>query len=131
MDEIAPQGITDVWEVRSGGGGGGEGGGGVSVTTWQLDPARYQLAIADVAMLAGEEPPANARRIERLLADGGGRDDAPGRAAVLLNAGAAVYVAGLAASYDEGVARARAALEAGKGRAVLERLRRASASISE
>src|SRR3989454_12797366 len=69
-------------------------------STWQLDPARYQLAIADVAMLAGEEPPANARRIERLLADGGSRDDAPGRAAVLLNAGAAVYVAGLAASYD-------------------------------
>ena len=131
MDEIAPQGITDVWEVRSGGGGGGDGGGGASVTTWQLDPARYQLAIADVAMLAGEEPPANARRIERLLADGGGRGDAPGRAAVLLNAGAAVYVAGLAASYDEGVARARTALEAGKGRAVLERLRRASASISE
>src|SRR2546428_821604 len=62
---------------------------------------------------------------------GGGPDHAPGRAAVLLNAGAAVYVAGLAASYDEGVARARTALEAGKGRAVLERLRRASASISE
>src|SRR5437667_257715 len=131
MDEIAPQGITDVWEVRSGGGGGGDGGGGASVTTWQLDPVRYQLAIADVAMLAGEEPPANARRIERLLADGVGRDDAPGRAAVLLNAGAAVCVAGPAASYDEGVARARTAAEAGKGRAVLERLRRASASISE
>src|SRR5207247_7247431 len=106
MDEIAPQGMTEGWEVRSGGGGGGDGGGGASVTTWQLDPARYQLAIADVAMLAGEEPPANARRIERLLAAGGGRDDAPGRAAVLLNARAAVDVAGLPASSDEGVARA-------------------------
>src|SRR5438128_2936283 len=80
MDEIAPQGITDVWEVRSGGGGGGDGGGGASVTTWQLDPARYQLAIADVAMLAGEEAPAKARRIARLLAEGGGRGDAAGRA---------------------------------------------------
>src|SRR5205809_792763 len=131
MDEIAPQGITDVWEVRSGGGGGGDGGGGASVTTWQLDPARYQLAIADVAMLAGEEPPANARRIERLLADGGGRHDAPARAAVLPNAAAALYVAGLAASQDEGVARARTALEAGTGPGVLEGVRRASASISE
>jgi anthranilate phosphoribosyltransferase len=118
MDEIAPQGITDVWEIRAG----------ESVTTWQLDPARQRLAIAEVATLAGAEPPANARRIERLLADG--RDDAPGLAAVLLNAGAAVYVAGLAPSYDEGVARARAALEAGKGREALERLRRVSASIS-
>jgi len=119
MDEIAPQGITDVWEVRSGRG----------VTTWQLDPARQRLAIADVTTLAGEEPPANARRIERLLADG--RSDAAGLAAVLLNAGAAVYVAGLASSYDEGVARARAALEAGKAWEALQRLRRVSASISE
>jgi anthranilate phosphoribosyltransferase len=118
MDEIAPQGITDVWEVREG-----------RVTTWQLDPARQRLAIADVAVLAGEEPPANARRIERLLADG--RSDAAGLAAVLLNAGAALYVAGLASSYDDGVARARATLEAGKAREALERLRRVTASISE
>src|SRR2546427_11568689 len=86
MDEIAPQGITDVWEVRSGGGGGGEGGGGGSVTTWQLGPARYQLAIADVAMLAGEEPPAHARRLGRLLADGGGRDEPPRAAGALISA---------------------------------------------
>src|SRR2546429_6235598 len=99
VDESAHEGIAYERGVSPGGGGGGDGGGGGSVTTWQLDPARYQLAIADVAMLAGEEPPANARRIERLLADGGGRGDAPRRAAVLLNAGAAVYVAGPAAPH--------------------------------
>ncbi len=115
MDEIAPQGITDVWEVRDG-----------RVTTWQVDPARHDLAIEDVAALHGEAPAGNARRIERLLADG--RGDAPGRAAVLLNAAAAVYVAGLVGSYDDGVARARDVLAAGSGRAALERLRRASAS---
>ena len=117
MDEIAPLGVTEVWEVRPGG-----------VTTWELDAAEHALAIDDVGALRGAEPAANARRIERLLADGGG--DAPGRAALLLNAGAAVYVAGLADSYAAGVARARAALEAGAGRTALERLRRVSASTS-
>src|SRR5437870_2410285 len=107
-------------------------------------PVRRELAVPSVLNLLG--PPANpagARRQVVGVADAAraplvaapvarlGAEHAPGRAAVLLNAGAAVYVAGLAASYDEGVARARTALEAGKGRAVLERLRRASASISE
>jgi anthranilate phosphoribosyltransferase len=117
MDEIAPRGITDVWEVRAGG-----------VTLWELDPAEYGLAIDDVGALRGGEPGVNARRIERLLADGG--SDRPGLAALLLNAGAAVYVAGLADSYRAGLARARAALEEGTGRAALERLRRVSASTS-
>ncbi|HYT03659.1 MAG TPA: anthranilate phosphoribosyltransferase [Gemmatimonadales bacterium] len=134
MDEISPQGITDVWEVRDG-----------RITTWELDPSRHRLAISDVGALRGEDPAANAQRIERLLADGGAggaggdgagwgdggsRGDAPGVAAVLLNAAAAVYVAGLAASYEEGLTRARDALAAGKGREALERLRRVSPRTS-
>ena len=115
MDEIAPHGVTDVWEVRPAG-----------VTEWQLDPASHGLAIADVAALAGGEPAANAARIERLLADG--HDDAAGLAALLLNAGAAIYVAGLATSYDEGIARARDVVRSGAGRAALERLRRATST---
>ena len=116
MDEIAPQGLTDVWEVRSG-----------IVSRWELDPADHGLAVDDVTGLSGAEPPANAARIERLLGDG--REDLAGLAALLLNAGAAIYVAGLAASYAEGVARAREVVHAGKGRDALERLRRAT-SIS-
>jgi anthranilate phosphoribosyltransferase len=115
MDEIAPLGITDVWEVRDG-----------RVTAWPLDPARHGLAIDDVAALRGAGPAANAARIERLLGDG--RGDAAGLAALLLNAAAAVYVAGLADSYDAALERVRAALGAGQGQAALDRLRRASAS---
>lgn len=117
MDEISPQGVTDVWEVRAG-----------RVTTWELDPARYDLASADAGALAGGEPAANAGRIERLLADG--RSDAPGAAAVVLNGGAAIYAAGLADSYDEGVQRAREVLQSGAARDALDRLRRATASAS-
>jgi len=116
MDEIAPQGLTDVWEVRSG-----------IVSRWELDPADHGLAVDDVAGLSGAEPPANAARIERLLGDG--REDLAGLAALLLNAGAAIYVAGLVPSYADGVARAREVVHAGKGRDALERLRRAT-SIS-
>ncbi len=116
MDEIAPQGITDVWEVRSG-----------IVSRWEVDPADHGLAVDDVTGLSGAEPTANAARIERLLGDG--REDLAGLAALLLNAGAAIYVAGLAASYAEGVARAREVVRTGKGRDALERLRRAT-SIS-
>lgn len=117
MDEISPQGITDVWEVRTG-----------RVTTWELDPMRYDLALEDARALAGGEPAANAGRIERLLA--GGRSDALGLAAVVLNGGAAVYAAGLASSYDEGVRRAREVLKSGAAHEALERLRRATASAS-
>ena len=117
MDEIAPRGITDVWEVRNGG-----------VVVWELDAARYGLAIDDVAGLSGGEPAANAARIEHLLGDG--REDAGGLAALLLNAGAAIYVAGLVASYGDGVARARETVRTGGAREALERLRRATSAVT-
>ncbi len=118
MDEIAPQGTSDVWEVRDG-----------AVTHWELDPARYGLAIGDLAPLAGGLPAANAARIERLLEDGAA--DTAGLAALLLNAGGALYVAGLADSYGDGVVAARDVVRSGKARAALARLRRASPSTSE
>jgi anthranilate phosphoribosyltransferase len=118
MDEISPQGVTDVWEVR-----------GTAVTTWEIDPATHGCAIADVSVLRGGEPSENAARIARLL--GGKVDGDPaGRAAVLLNAGAAIYVAGLVGTYAEGVTRAAAGLASGAGLTALERLRRASTNTS-
>ncbi len=115
MDEISPTGATDVWEVRGG-----------AVTRWRLDPARYGLAIEDVAALRGGKPGVNAERVEGLLRNGAG--DAAGTAAVLLNAAAAIYVAGLARTYDDGIARAREALGSGSARRALERLRAVSTS---
>jgi anthranilate phosphoribosyltransferase len=114
MDEISPVGETQVWEVREG-----------DVLEWTIDPSDHGLAVRDVSVLRGGEPGVNAERLERLLEDGG---DVDGRAAVLLNAGAALYVAGLARSYREGITRARAALESGAARDALARLRRASPS---
>jgi anthranilate phosphoribosyltransferase len=113
MDEIAPAGRSSVWEV-------GEGG----VTPGSISPTEYGLEHSDLAALAGGEPPDNAARIERLLRDPS--SDAAGRAAVALNAGAALYVSGLAVDLGEGVGRALEALEAGAGLAALEKLRAAA-----
>ena len=117
MDEISPLGVTDVWEVREG-----------AVRAWEIDPERYRLAIGDVGVLKGGEPSENAERLERILANGNG--DSAGLAAVLLNAGAAIYVAGIAASYAEGIGRAREVVASGAARAALDRLRKATASTS-
>ena len=121
MDEISPQGITDVWEVKDG-----------TVRKWEIDPTRFRLGIDDVTVLQGGEPAVNAERLERILGggNGGGSADPAGLAAVLLNAGAAIYVAGIAGSLAEGIGRAREVVASGAARAALERLRKATASIS-
>ena len=117
MDEISPRGVTDVWEVKNG-----------AVRSWEIDPERYRLGIKDVGELHGGEPAANAERLERIL--GNGSADPSGLAAVLLNAGAAIYVAGIASSLAEGIGRAREVVASGAARAALDRLRKATASIS-
>src|SRR5213083_2113234 len=117
MDEISPQGVTDVWEVKDD-----------TVRTWEIDPERFRLAIKDVGELQGGEPAANAERLERIL--GNGSADPSGLAAVLLNAGAAIYVAGIPGSLSEGIGRAREVVASGAARAALDRLRKATASTS-
>ncbi len=110
MDEISPRGNTAMWEIRDG-----------RIGEWTLEPASVGLAVDDLTDLAGGEPRENAARIEALLCGAGG---AAARAAVLLNAGAALYVAGLGLEFADAVSTAARALEEGRGAAVLERLRR-------
>lgn len=116
MDEVSPIGETDVWEVRDS-----------TVEHWTLTPDRYGLAVSDQDSLRGGLPQENAERLSALL-DGTG--DSAGRAALLLNGAAAIYVAGLVGSYEAALERARVALEDGAARAALERLRQASPSTS-
>lgn len=115
MDEISPSGPTEVWEVTNG-----------EVRTWSIDPARYGIEVGDLGVLAGGEPNANAARVARLLEDPDA--DPVGRATVLLNAAAGLYVAGLAKDLEEGLERGRAALRSGAAAQALERLRRAAST---
>ncbi len=109
MDEISPAGLTAAWEVRGG-----------RIATWTIDPAEYDLDWADTSALAGGEPAANAARIEALFQGG---DDEAARRAVVLNAGAALYVSGLVADYGTGVRRAAEVLAEGGAWRVLEAAR--------
>ena len=109
MDEISPVGHTQVWEIRAG-----------RVSEWTLDPADVGLQTDGLDGLDGGTPAENAERTERLLRTGGGGAE---RAAVLLNAAAALYVSPAGWSFPEAVARAKAALESGVGAGVLDRLR--------
>jgi anthranilate phosphoribosyltransferase len=94
---------------------------------WSVDPRRLGMAAASEDDLAGGGPADNARIGIEVLSGGG----APGaRAAVALNAGAALYVAGEASSFEEGVERAAAALAEGRGMAALARLRTATAGAA-
>jgi len=114
MDEVSPLGPTTVIELR-----------GHAMTRWTIDPESLGVRDVRAADLAGGEPAQNATIIERILV---GKGSAGAEAAVLLNAAAAIVVAGLTSTLPEGMDAARAALADGKGWAALGRLRRASAA---
>lgn len=114
MDEISPLGPTHGVEILGG-----------EMREWTLDPARHGLRCDSAAELAGGGP---ARNAEIVLAVLGGAGSQGATAAVVLNAAAALYVGGQAASMDDAVERARDAIATGAGLRALERLRTAYAS---
>ncbi|OYV71529.1 MAG: anthranilate phosphoribosyltransferase, partial [Gemmatimonadetes bacterium 21-71-4] len=111
MDEISPLGPTRVLEVRR-----------RQITEWTIDPVALGYESASPGELAGGSPAANAHAILNVLRGKGPRGAS---AAVVLNAAAALYVAGQAASYEAGLALAETALRAGAGLDALDRLRTA------
>lgn len=116
MDEVSPMGPTRVIEVGDG-----------KMTRWTIDPSDFGFGAAKADELAGGDPAENARIILELLA---GRGTAGARAAIVLNAAAAILVAEQATNFGDAVARAAAALEGGAGLSALNRLRAAYATPS-
>jgi anthranilate phosphoribosyltransferase len=112
MDEVSPLGPTRVLEVRGG-----------DVREWTIDPAALGLATSDARELAGGDPGANARVIEGILS---GKVGGGARAAVVLNAAAAIHVSGDEDDFSRSVDKAETALKSGEAHRALERLRRAS-----
>src|SRR5436190_17416871 len=111
LDEVSPLGPTHVVEVRNG-----------TTNRWTIHPDEHGFKKLSQDDLAGSEPSENARIIKKIL-DGGGPKGA--RAAIVLNAAAAVYVSGRVKSYEDGVAAASDALDSGRAKEVLASLRRA------
>lgn len=114
MDEFSPVGPTEVVELVGG-----------ALRRWTFHPAEqlgWEAYRADE--LAGGDPAENARLVEGVLQRKVG---GAARAAVVLNAGAAIYLADLADTLLDGVRKAEEALENGAGHQRLERLRLATA----
>jgi anthranilate phosphoribosyltransferase len=99
LDEIAVHAETTVAEVD-----------GDAIEEYTITPEDLGLERADVSEVAGGSPEENAADLRGILA---GEVRGPKRDIVLANAGAAVYVAGEAATLEAGVERAREAIDAG------------------
>jgi anthranilate phosphoribosyltransferase len=113
MDEFSPVGSTRVLELRDGG-----------LSEWIFDP-REDLGwpAFEVDDLAGGERDENAATVASVLR---GERAGAARAAVLLNAAAALYLAERADSLVNAISLAETALDAGAGWETLLRLRDAS-----
>ncbi|MGI9045234.1 MAG: anthranilate phosphoribosyltransferase [Burkholderiales bacterium] len=107
IDEISLGAETYVAELKGG-----------AITEYALNPQRFGFSAADPAALrVPDREQAKAMLLSAL-------DNRPGpaRNIVALNAGAAIYVSGIAPTLEDGVAKARTALESGAARAKLRQL---------
>lgn len=116
LDEVSPLGPTHVIEVMDG-----------ATKRWTIHPEEHGFRKIARKDLAGSEPSENARIIVEILNGGG---PAGARAAIVLNAAAAVYVSGRVKSYADGVAAATTSIDSGEAKSVLGRLKAAYAKPS-
>ncbi len=89
----------------------------------RLSPLDFPLQRASLADLAGADRAANAEIVRHVLS---GRERGPKRDAVLMNAGAALFLAGRARSFSDGWTLAAGLLDGGEAEAKLVQLSRHS-----
>jgi anthranilate phosphoribosyltransferase len=107
LDEISVSAATHVCEVRDG-----------EVRSYEVTPEELGVGRHPLEAIAGGDTRANAAMAREVLAGGNGaRHDV-----VVANAGAALFVAGLARSIREGVELARESIEGGGAMAKLQQL---------
>jgi anthranilate phosphoribosyltransferase len=109
MDEITVHDVTTVAEVD-----------GDEVTEYTLTPGDLGLDRAPIEAVAGGGPEENAADLRGIIE---GEVTGAKRDIILANAGAALYVAGIADDLSEGVDAARGAIDAGSAAAKLDDLR--------
>ena len=107
LDEITLSGSTLVAELKHG-----------FVTEYKIEPKQFGLDIAPIDAIKAADKDASKQIVLAVLDNQSG----PAKDIVMLNAGAAIYVAGLANDLWGGVAKAREMIETGKARAKLDAL---------
>lgn len=106
LDEISLSAPTRVCEVKDG-----------AFTSYEITPEQFGLTRCSKDDLVGGTPAENAQITRDILAGKTG----PKRDAVLMNAGAAIYMAGKAESIQAGIDLAKEMIDSGKATAQLEK----------
>ena len=107
MDEITLTGKTIVSELKD-----------AQVHTFEISPEQFGFSCVPLSELEGGTAEENAKITREILAG----EKGPRRDIVLLNAGASLYIGGLAECIGEGIELARAALDSHRAMQVLENL---------
>ena len=111
LDELTTTGVSNVWALVDG-----------AVTEFTVDATELGLASATADDLRGGEPGENAGGVHRVFGGEGG----PHRDVVVLNAGAALVVAGAVSDLADGIARAAGAIDDGRAATTLAEFVRVS-----
>ena len=106
LDEISMCAPTSVCEIRDG-----------KFTSYEITPEQFGYERCEKGALTGGTPAENAEITKAILK---GEEKGPKRQAVCLNAGAALYIAGKAASIEEGVKLAESLIDSGEALKKLE-----------
>ncbi len=108
IDEISTIGPTKILELKDG-----------RITADEINPTDYGISLADFDSLKGGDAQTNARIVSEVLsgADTGARKDV-----VVLNAAAAIIVAGLAEDFNAAIVLAESSISDGKAQAALDGL---------
>ncbi len=107
MDELTTTGATTVAELHGG-----------VISVFEVTPEDAGLPRAEIAALKGGDAATNAAALRNLLQGETGAY----RDIVVLNAAAALIVAGKARGLEDGVARAQTSIDSGRAAAALDRL---------
>ena len=105
LDEISVSGQTMIGELREG-----------KIVEYLVHPERFGLPVHDPRALRVATVEESRKLVVAALENASG----PARDIVALNAGAAIYIAGQAASFEDGVERAFDLIKSGAARAKLE-----------
>ncbi len=107
MDEISISAPTNIAELKDG-----------KIKTYKIEPEQFGMQRADISTLAVENVEESFRVMQAVLDNQGG----PTQDIVLLNAGAAIYTAGIEDTLAAGIESARRMIENGTARTKLDEL---------
>ena len=116
LDEISILGPTAIAEIK-----------GDAIEQYEIAPEDFGFKRATFDDVKGGDPAFNATVIRDIFE---GRDQGPRRDFLVLNNAFALYVAGAAASPEEGVAKAQETIDSGRATAKLEEFAAASQALA-